>query len=65
MYQPRDSYRCRNTDRLMFIERWAAITALGKHFQVPEPGALIEGIGQLATVAPEMSLDESRAIQRH
>ncbi|MFP6827123.1 MAG: hypothetical protein VB977_13590 [Pseudohongiellaceae bacterium] len=49
----------------MFIERWAAITALEKHFQVPEPGALIEGIGQLATVAPEMSLDESRAIQRH
>tara|TARA_B110001454_G_scaffold28843_2_gene28219 strand:- start:540 stop:665 length:126 start_codon:yes stop_codon:yes gene_type:complete len=41
------------------------MSALKKYFQVPESGKIVAKIDELASVAPEINLYESKEIRRH
>ena len=44
------------TDRLMFVERWADRDALDTHFAVPESIGFARALGELASEAPHMQI---------
>ncbi len=42
---------CENPLRLVFLERWSDRAALAAHFKVPESGAFVRSLRELATAS--------------
>jgi len=49
-------------NRLVFVERWAAIEALRAHFRVPESRGFVQALTALALAPPLMSLYASSEV---
>jgi quinol monooxygenase YgiN len=45
-----------NPLRLVFVERWADMAAVQKHFGVPASGAFVTALAGLATAAPQLDM---------
>jgi len=45
-----------NPHRLVFVERWADRDALNAHFRVPESGAFVDALTELAVGDPVMEI---------
>ena len=45
-----------NSDRLVFVEKWADAAALMTHFAVPESGAFVKTISALSSEPPVMAV---------
>ena len=51
--------------RLVFVERWQDMDALQQHFRVPEAGAFVKALSQLATSDPKMEIFMASDIPKH
>jgi quinol monooxygenase YgiN len=47
--------------RFVFLEQWADRDALNTHFRVPESGAFVQALNDLAAEPPSMEIYEVRA----
>jgi quinol monooxygenase YgiN len=43
-------------NRLVFVERWADMTAVQQHFAVPESGAFVDRLRRLAVGPPSLEI---------
>lgn len=48
--------------RLVFLEHWVDKDALRAHFRVPESGAFVRDVAELAASAPEMTIYTAQAV---
>ena len=49
-----------NPLRLVFVEQWSDMAALGAHFKVPASGMFVKAIGALASAPPEMAIYDAK-----
>jgi quinol monooxygenase YgiN len=49
-------------DRLVFVEHWADRDALRAHFAVPESGAFVQALSELAAEAPTLEIYEAEPV---
>lgn len=63
---PNDFYsNAATANHLVSVKPRGSMSALKKYFQVPESGKIVAKIDELASVAPEINLYESKEIRRH
>lgn len=51
-----------NDHRLVFFEEWADMSALQVHFAVPESGAFVTAVSELAVGPPQMKIYEATQV---
>lgn len=47
---------CENKDLLVFVEKWADVAAVKTHFAVPESGAFVAKLRELASAPPTIEI---------
>ena len=53
-----------NPLRLVFVEEWSDMTALGAHFAVPASRAFGKAMGALASEPPTIDIYEAKRVER-